>query len=120
MSTGFSLTVVGCYRPPSAIAETLTSLTKLLTDLNYTEIILTGDLNWDWLKCSSDAFKDTCVSLSLTQLIEGPTRPNLKFENKSSLIDLFLTNVPHKYPMRGIFANDISDHCVIAVVRYCM
>lgn len=45
------------------------------------------------------------------------THPNLKHSDKSLLIDLFLTNVPHKYSMVGSFANDISDHCVIAAVR---
>lgn len=53
-STRFSMTVVGCYRPPSAVAEALTSLTKLLADLNDNEMILTGDLNLDWLKSTSD------------------------------------------------------------------
>lgn len=43
VSTGFSMTVVGCYRPPAAVPETLTSLTKLLADLNDNEMILTGD-----------------------------------------------------------------------------
>ena len=108
---------MGCYRPPSATAEALTSLNQLLAELTYNEIILTGDLNWDWLNSNSDAFKDSCVSLNLTQLIESPTHPNLKCPDKSSLIDLFLTNVPHKYSMSGVFANDISDHCVIAAVR---
>ena len=113
----FSVTVVGCYRPHSAIAEALTSLTQLLVDLNYNEIILIGDLNWDWLNSKSDTFKDVCVSSNRTQLIENFTHPNLKFPDKSSLIDLFLTNAPHKYSMSGVFANDISDHCVITAVR---
>ena len=66
---------------------------------------------------NSDAFRHFSVSLNFTQLIESPTHPNLNFPDKSSLIDLFLTNVPHKYSMAGTFANDISDHCVIAAVR---
>jgi len=28
-----------------------------------------------------------------------------------------LTNTPHKYSDVGVFANDISDHCVTAAVR---
>ena len=30
---------------------------------------------------------------------------------------MFLTNAPHKYSTASIFANDISDHCVVATVR---
>ena len=41
----------------------------------------------------------------------------MKCPEKSSLIDLILTNVPHKYSAASVFANDISDHCVIATVR---
>lgn len=66
VSTGFPITVVGCYRPPTAVAETLISLTKLLADLNYSEVVLTGDLSWDWLKSPSDALKNICVALYLT------------------------------------------------------
>lgn len=53
-----------------------------------------------------------CVSLNLTQLNESPTHPNLKFPDKASLIDLFLTNALYKYSMAGTFANDLIDHCV--------
>lgn len=53
----------------------------------------------------------------MTQLINTPTRPNPKCPEKSSLIDLILTNVPFKYTVIGVFANDVSDHCVIAAVR---
>jgi hypothetical protein len=42
---------------------------------------------------------------------------NIKYPLKSSLIDLILTNTPHRFNASGIFANDISDHCAIACVR---
>ncbi len=111
------ITVVGCYRPPSASSEALLSLNNQLSTLNFNEILLIGDFNKDWLSSVSDSFKSTCDSFNLTQLISGPTRPNLKCPEKSSLLDLFLTNAPHKYSDIGIFANDLSDHCVIATVR---
>lgn len=114
---GHFITVVGCYRPPSASSEALASLNNLLSTLDFNEILLTGDLNWDWLSPISDSFKSTCDSFNLTQLIDSPTRPNLKSPEKSSLLDLFLTNSPHKYSEIGVFANDLSDHCVIATVR---
>ena len=69
------------------------------------------------LSSVSDSFKSTCDSFTLTQFINSPTRPNLKHQDKSSLIDLFLTNAPHTFLDVGIFANDMSDHCAIATIR---
>lgn len=50
-------------------------------------------------------------------MINSPTHPNLKCPEKSTLIDLILTNVPHKFSSIGVFCNDISDHCVVAAIR---
>lgn len=109
--------VVGCYRPPSANSSTLSSLRDFLSSLNYNEIVLLGDLNWNWLLPMSDHFKSFCNSFNLFQIVNSPTRPNLKHPEKSSLIDLILTNASHKYYYASVFANDISDHCLIASVR---
>lgn len=114
---GMTVTVVGCYRPPSAAADTLLTLSQLLSQLQYSEIVLAGDMNWDWLKPASDGMKGLCSEFNLTQLIASPTRPNPKHPEKSTLIDLLLTNAPHKFSKLGVFANDISDHCTIAAVR---
>lgn len=65
----------------------------------------------------SDHFKVLCDNLIFFQLVDSPTRPNMKSMEKSTLIDLVITNVPHKYSSVSVFANDISDHCVVAVVR---
>lgn len=78
---------------------------------------MSGELNWNWLQPVSDDFKACCDSLNLFQIVESPTRPNLKCPDKSSLIDLILTNVPHKYTVASVFVNDISDHCVVATIR---
>lgn len=114
---GHYITVVDCYRPPSASSEALSSLSKQLSTLDFNEILLAGDFNWDWLSSVSDRFKSTCDSFNLTQLINSSACPNLKCPVKSSLLDLFLTKTPHKYSDIGIFANEMSDHCVIATVR---
>lgn len=116
-NVGQSLIIMGCYRPPSACNEALTSLFNQLVEVNSNEIILTGDLNLDWLTSSSEALKSICDSLNLAQLINSPTRPKLKCTSRSSLLDLFLTNNPHKYTSTGVFANDLSDHCAIGIVR---
>lgn len=117
IAKSFSLTVIGCYRPPSAAKEALTSLKHLLSKLNYNELLIAGDLNWDWLNSVSDDFKSFCDSVNLTQLVNMPTRPNLKSPGKSTLVYLFLTNVPYKFSSMGVFCNDLSDHCVVAACR---
>ena len=88
-----------------------------MTWLNFSELLLVCDLNLDWLTASSDNLKAVCDSLNLTQLINSSTRPNTKNPSKSSLLDLILTNAPHKYTDTGVFANDLSDHCTIATIR---
>lgn len=55
--------------------------------------------------------------MNLSQLINQPTRPNPKNLEKSTLIDLILTNVPHKFSSLAVFCNDLSDHCVVAACR---
>ena len=117
IAKSLSMTVVGCYRPPSATKEALSSLQHLLSKLNYNELLMAGDLNWDWLNAVSDEFKSFCDSINLIQLVNLPTRPNLKNSEKSTLIDLILTNVPHKFLSLGVFCNDLSDHCVVATCR---
>ena len=110
--------LVGCYRPPSVPKNVLSSLVKFLSQLKYSKLLLVGDLNWDWFMCPvSDDLKAQCDSLNLTQFINSPTRPNPKCSQKATLIDLVLTNMPSKYVTTGVFPNDLSDHCVIAVVR---
>ena len=79
--------MVGCYRPPSAVKDSSSSLANLLLQLDK-EIVLLGDFNWDWLTAVSEDFKNLCISLNVTQIVDSPTRPNIKFPNKSSLIDL--------------------------------
>lgn len=49
-----SMNVVGCYRPLSATKEALWSLMHLLSKLNYNDVLMAGDLNWDWLNMVSD------------------------------------------------------------------
>lgn len=111
------LTVIGCYRPPSASSESFDSLTQIFSQLQFKEVLLIGDLNWDWLSSTSDDLKAYCLSVNLTQMINIPTRPNSKNQEKSTLLDLVITNMSHKYSASGIFANDLSDHCVVGVVR---
>ena len=56
-------------------------------------------------------------ALNLTQIIKEPTRYNPKSVNKGTLIDFILTNWPSKYT-NAVFNQDLSDHCLIACIRY--
>ena len=47
LPNGADLTIVGCYRPPSAVCEAATTLMDRLLKLSNKELILIGDLNWD-------------------------------------------------------------------------
>lgn len=115
LPSGSTLTVVGCYRPPLAVAGATALLFDFLNKLPNEYIVL-GDLNWDWLS-STSALRDICDALHLTQLIQSPTCLNIKCMDKSTLLDVILTNAPHKYSATGVFCNDVSDHCMVACVR---
>ena len=56
-------------------------------------------------------------ALNLTQIIKEPTRYNPKSVNVGTLIDIILTNLPSKYTS-VVFNRDLSDHCLIACIRY--
>ena len=56
-------------------------------------------------------------ALNLTQIIKETTRYNLKSVNMGTLIDIILTNLHYKYTS-DVFNQDLSDHCLIACIRY--
>ena len=41
------LTIICCYRPPSALTQSLGNLTDLISKYTHTELLMMGDLNWD-------------------------------------------------------------------------
>lgn len=104
-----------CYTP-----EALSFLIDFLTNLQFNEILLTDDFNTDWKFQSQlcEKFKECCLSLNFTQNIDTPTRPNKRCPDRSSILDLFLTNMPHIFHGLGVFAEDMRDHCIIGVIRY--
>lgn len=53
---------------------------------------------------------------SILQLITKPTRPNPKNYNRSTLIDLILTNRSNKIVATGVFDFGISDHCPVPCI----
>ena len=77
--------------------------------------MLLGDLNWDMLN-TPVILQSELDALNLTQIINEPTRYNLKSVNTGTLIDIILTNLPSKYTS-AVFNQDLSDHCLIACIR---
>ena len=90
---------------------------QLLSDINSKELVALGDFNLNWLQPVSDDFRAYYDSPNLFQIVDSPTRPNIKNPEKSYLIEVTLTNVPRKYSTASIFASDISDHCFVVTFR---
>lgn len=61
--------------------------------------------------------KKGCLSFNLSQIINTPTHPSTKFPGRLSILDLFISNMPHKFSGLGVFADDMSDHCVVRAIR---
>lgn len=112
-----SLKVIGVYRPPSADASSIDKLADLLSQYSDVEMIIMGDFNLDWLGNNSSYLKEVSGNLNLTQLITEPTRPNLKTNSRSTLIDLIFSNRKDKIVASGVFDLGFSDHCPIACIR---
>ena len=114
-----SLIVIGVYRLPSATKESIDKLFNLIYKYANEDLVVTGDLNLNWLNKNLNYLKEKCNQfdpLALHQQITATTRPNLKVPEKSTLIDLILTNKPEKMAASGVFSLGISDHCPIACI----
>ena len=115
LSNNYSLSVAGCYRPPSAPACALAALSSALAPFTRSECVILGDLNWDMFN-PPDRVTQQFDSLNLHQIISLPTRYNPKNHEKFSLLDVIYTNSPYMY-QSGVFCSDISDHCFTACIR---
>ena len=87
-----SFVVVGVYRPPNALANSVDMIFSLLSAYNNSELLILGDFNLNWLSRASDYLKDISCDINLSQLIKEPTRPNMKNLSRSTLIDLIFSN----------------------------
>uniref|UniRef100_A0A674B6E2 Delta-like protein n=1 Tax=Salmo trutta TaxID=8032 RepID=A0A674B6E2_SALTR len=116
LSRNKSLTVAACYRPPSAPSCALDTICELIAPHLSSELILLGDLNWDMLNTPA-VLQYKLDALNFTQIIKETTRYNPKSVNMCTLIDIILTNLPSKYTAT-VFNQDLSDHCLIACIRY--
>lgn len=76
-------------RPPASISA-IDKLVDLFAPYINSEIIISGDLNLNWLNSASHHLKEVCANINLSQAITDPTIPNIKDPSKPSLIDLIL------------------------------
>lgn len=107
------------YKPPKVTSEDFeTSFRTAVKDLLKIglEIFIAGDLNVNLhVKTkSSKSLSSVSKSLSLTQLIEEPTRVNARC---SSLLDHMYVTTPNNIIESGVIRVGFSDHDAIFAIR---
>lgn len=86
---------------------------------DYSELVLTGDLNWDWLNTVSDYFQIKLSDyLILSVLRSWSIYLLVRIKSIKETFEIW-PNVPHKcsyspHVTTTVFCN---DHCVVAVIR---
>ena len=106
------------YRPPNADASVLLDIETsidLAIDTGINDIIITGDLNVDYLKENTrKKIADICNQYTLTQIIDEPTHFT---EHSSSLIDIIVVNNNKNIVLSGVgepfLSQNIRYHCPI-------
>lgn len=113
-----------CYRPPSAnigYIDKLNSMLDQVYDLSM-EVILTGDLNVDWLlpHCPlKQKLMNIANSCSLKQMVKQPTRISINKRGitTSSCIDHIYVNRKEVYSKAISVPVGYSDHNLVAIAR---
>ena len=109
------------YNPPDNVGHVLSSLFSVLQNLPptlFSNFILLGDFNINFLEVSTTAFcqlNDLLLSFNLTQVVNEPTR--IVSSNKATLLDLALVsnlNFLEKCTVIPPLAN--SDHNGISLI----
>ena len=107
------------YRPPQGDIDLFIDYLENVfdeIDLDSIELFLMGDFNIDFLDKKDGKCKkllELIKPLGLRQLIKEPTRPTL---NRSSCLDLFITNCDN-ISKSGVCDINISDHIPILLTR---
>lgn len=112
--------VVVIYRPPHSnyahAYDTIKNYLNSITNLNKKELIVVGDLNWDYLDKKGQGYKylrDLEIEFGLEQTISIPTRCSV---NKFSLIDIILTDM-NNVMASGCLDVSISDHFPTYIIK---
>ena len=79
------------------------------------ELILMGDLNFNFIKKSSDADIQSIIDVNgLKQMVKDPTRIT---RESSTLIGVICTNKPQSITRDDVIPACLSDHELIGCVR---
>ena len=101
------------YRPPSADSQYFTAIEtslNLAVDTGYTDIIVTGDFNFNMLSPpTARKINFLCTELALHQAVDEPTH----YTESSSLIDLILV-----HNQNNLIACGVGDPFLEQTVRY--
>ena len=116
---GSSYLLCSMYRPPSSRNDYYDMMIENieLASVSDHEIILMGDLNFDYVideSLSSNPIHLIESLFEMTQLVENATRRTI---TTSTLIDVILTTASEKHLLTGILETTFSDHyCVYTVL----
>ena len=110
--------LIALYRPPAgslqSFSEHLNTLFDQITLIRKYDVILGGDFNIDYQRCSASRkiLKDFEYRFGLTQMIQDKTRPL----HSNTTVDLIYTNNP-SFMKTGTLDLNISDHLPIYIIR---
>ena len=114
-----SFLILIMYRPPDTSKYLHRDFNKMFCELllhvGEKELIITGDLNVNFLKRNDNKeIKSLLTSYGFTQLIKEPTRID---GDTQSLIDIILTNNVSNIRQTAVIPTSIGDHDMIGCVR---
>ena len=105
-----------CYRPPRSkddYWEDLQYSMDIVKTSNFKNIILTGDFNADLRTCEGNKLVQFTNNNELFIHIKEPTRIT---EQTATILDQFLTNIPHFITDSNVHAPlSTNDHCTISI-----
>ena len=91
---------------------------RLINCSENKELLVTGGFNCDMLSERSSSVMRTLKGIfryfDLTQMIKKATRTT---RHTSTLLDLFVTNIPKNITLAKVAASSLSDHDLLIVVR---
>ena len=109
------------YRPPNSTVDYFNLILESIDrafNKNITDIIMTGDFNYDMSTYVDNKIRDLMFQFHLTQLIADPTNFT---KNSSSLIDLFLVRNLSNVLFSGVLDSFIPDqtrfYCPIILLQ---
>ena len=113
-----SCIVGSLYRPPSSSSVLFLKDLTLLVDTIYTysdDLLLMGDLNFDFLKSLDSSISDSFALLRLQNLVTLPTRVTA---TSASLLDVVLSSIPERFSKAiSLDSRGLSDHHLVGCAR---